>query len=297
MKITNEHRKIILSSYKEKTRDELCQETGLTSKQITGVLYNRGLTISDEFTEAEIKKIIEFYSNKEIIDLKSFSHEIDRQATSICRVARRLGLTKIGRPANEESKIKISEKTRSWIRENGHPRGMLNKRHTDGMRKKMSDRLVSSWADENSIFNSDKHRQKKSDVMCGKRASNSSYSRGRSGTRGDLGFFVRSSWEANYARYLKFLQKNGEIVRFEYEPDTYIFHEIKRGTRSYTPDFKIFLNDGSFEYHEVKGWMDNKSRVKLERMKKFYPNIRVILIEKKEYNEIKKISSMIEFWE
>src|SRR3990172_2886201 len=51
----------------------------------------------------------------------------------------------------------------------------------------------------------------------------------KGGTRTDLGFYVRSSWEANYARYLKWLQSNGEIIEWHYEPDTFNFDSIKRG--------------------------------------------------------------------
>ena len=48
--------------------------------------------------------------------------------------------------------------------------------------------------------------------------------------RDDLGFYVRSTWEANYARYLKFLVKHQQIYDFEHEPDTFYF-EVRRGTR------------------------------------------------------------------
>ena len=56
--------------------------------------------------------------------------------------------------------------------------------------------------------------------------------RGSGGRRDDLdGLFVRSSWEANYARYLNWLVKLGEIKGWEYEADTFAFDKIKRGTR------------------------------------------------------------------
>jgi len=120
---------------------------------------------------------------------------------------------------------------------------------------------------------------------------------GKGGTRKDLGIYVRSSWEANYARYLNFLKKNREIQDWEYEPDTFYFENIKRGTRSYTPDFKIMENDGEIIYHEVKGYMDQKSRTKLNRMKKYYPEIKIILIMKKEMMEIKNKVGAFLLWE
>ena len=111
--------------------------------------------------------------------------------------------------------------------------------------------------------------------------------RGRGGKREDLGgLYVRSSWEANYARYLQWLVGQGEIASWEYEPDTFEFEAIKRGTRFYTPDFKITNNDGTIEYHEIKGYMDDRSRVKLKRMAKYYPDVPLMVIGKDAYYAI-----------
>ena len=126
----------------------------------------------------------------------------------------------------------------------------------------------------------------------------STYSRTKSGKRADLGgMFFRSSWEANYARYLNFLKKQREIQSWQYEAKTFEFTEIKRGTRSYTPDFLVVNNNGLIEFHEVKGWMDPRSKTKLKRMAKYYPNIKIILIDSKEYKKIAKWKKLIEGWE
>ena len=123
--------------------------------------------------------------------------------------------------------------------------------------------------------------------------------RGRGGKRDDLdGLYLRSSWEANYARYLNFLLAHDEIVSWEYEPDTFEFEGIKRGTRFYTPDFKITNTDGSVEYHEVKGYMDARSKTKLKRMAKYHPDIKIVLINKPVYYAIARdIASFIPEWE
>lgn len=125
------------------------------------------------------------------------------------------------------------------------------------------------------------------------------YSRAKAGTREDLGFYVRSAWEANYARYLNWLVEKGEIHRYEYEPDTFWFEQIKRGTRSYTPDFKVWpkTNSPEFEYHEVKGWMDQKSKTKLKRMGKYYPEVKIVLVDQAVYKAIAKWKSLIPNWE
>ena len=100
--------------------------------------------------------------------------------------------------------------------------------------------------------------------------------------------YFRSKWEANYALFLDFLVGKGEIASWEYEPDVFVFEQIKFGTRSYRPDFKIFNADKSFEYHEVKGYMDGKSKTKLKRMSKYYPEAKIVLIDAPYYRDLAK---------
>ena len=126
------------------------------------------------------------------------------------------------------------------------------------------------------------------------------YSRTKGGKRADIGDqFFRSSWEANFARYLNLLVKNGNVYRWEYEPDEFEFKAIKRGTRFYIPDFKIWDHEDSEPYYyEVKGWMDAKSKTKLKRMAKYYPDVKIIVFGAKEYNSLKRnLSKVIPNWE
>lgn len=126
------------------------------------------------------------------------------------------------------------------------------------------------------------------------------YSHIKQGHREDLdGRFFRSAWEANYARYLNFLFKQNVIVQWSYEADTFWFDKIKRGVRSYKPDFKIWENkDDNPYYVEVKGWMDPKSSTKLKRMKLYHPNIRLVLVDHKEYRKLSDtFSKIIKHWE
>lgn len=109
--------------------------------------------------------------------------------------------------------------------------------------------------------------------------------------------YFRSKWEANYALYLDFLVKRGEIKDWEYEVDVFMFEEIRLGTRSYRPDFKVFNHNDTFEYHEVKGYMDSQSKTKLKRMAKYYPEVKLILIDAAYYRElVKKLGKVIGFY-
>ena len=124
------------------------------------------------------------------------------------------------------------------------------------------------------------------------------YTRARGGTRADLGFYVRSGWEANWARYLAWLKSRGEIASWDYESETFEFHSVKRGGKFYTPDFKVVDIDGRWHFEEVKGWMDPRSRTKLKRMQKYYPDIEVRVIGRKEYLAVAAVvARLIEHWE
>ena len=110
--------------------------------------------------------------------------------------------------------------------------------------------------------------------------------------------FYRSKWEANYGRYLEFLKLQNKIKNWLHEPDVFWFDGIMRGCVSYLPDFKIVNIDDSIEYHEVKGWMDDRSSTKIKRMAKYFPEIKLIVIREKQYKEILcKLSPLIAGWE
>jgi len=119
-----------------------------------------------------------------------------------------------------------------------------------------------------------------------------------SGKRADLGIYLRSIWESNYARYLNWLQSRGVIYKWEYEPDIYRF-PVRPGPSSfYRPDFKVWLTPERFAYHEVKGQMTQVSKTKLARMKKYFPEHEVILITEVQYRElVYKVAALIPEWE
>lgn len=124
------------------------------------------------------------------------------------------------------------------------------------------------------------------------------YSSRKVGKREDLdGQFFRSSWEANYARYLNLLLRNGKILQWEYEEDTFWFEKIRRGVRSYTPDFKV-TTEGGVYYVEIKGWMDPRSKTKIKRMAKYHPSIDLRVVAQKEYKALtREVAPFIEGWE
>jgi hypothetical protein len=110
--------------------------------------------------------------------------------------------------------------------------------------------------------------------------------------------WCRSKWEAQYGFYLLWLKSHGIIRDFEHEPKTFWFKDIKRGTVSYLPDYRVTNPDGSQEYHEVKGWMSPKDGTKLKRMKKYFPGIKLIVIDAEWFKRNrKKLSGLVPGWE
>lgn len=105
-------------------------------------------------------------------------------------------------------------------------------------------------------------------------------------------YYFKSKWEMNIAKYLMFLERNGDIKFWEYETERFMFEKIKRGTNSYLPDFKVTGTTGKVVYYEVKGWMDRVSATKLKRMKKYYPQIEVVVVDKKRYAEIMRFGKL-----
>lgn len=213
-------------------------------------------------------------------------------------------LNVLTRERTKEDKKNQSDRMRQYIKENGHPKGFSGGTHSEKVKKEQSDRSKAMWENKDSYVNSNEYRQILSDrqskemVKRLKSGSGNIYSRCKKGkiTIGENTFFARSSWEANIAAYFEFLKNNKDIRDWEHEPKTFWFLEIKRGVRSYLPDFKIYKNDGSYYWVEVKGWMDAKSKTKLKRMNKYYPKEELDLIDAKRYNQIKKQSSIIPNW-
>jgi hypothetical protein len=184
-----------------------------------------------------------------------------------------------------------------------HPRGMLGKPQTEKCKTASRERNRSLVAEGKHHFQkprTQEQRKRQSALMTGLlKSAGAIYSNARRGYRDDLGdIFFRSRWEANYARILNWKVAQRQIATWEYEADTFWFEKIRRGVRSYTPDFKITGLNGSIWYEEIKGWMDAKSKTKLKRMKKYHPKTSVLVIGQKEYKLLEKqFAGMLPHWE
>lgn len=113
------------------------------------------------------------------------------------------------------------------------------------------------------------------------------------------GQMMRSGWERNIARYLNHLVNQRVVDHWEYEPERFYF-PVKRGNKSYLPDFKVWYPDGSYEWWEVKGYMDNDSKIKLRRFALHHTeeSLKLKLIDRPAYMKIKaEFEGELEGWE
>lgn len=102
--------------------------------------------------------------------------------------------------------------------------------------------------------------------------------RGNGGYRNDIGHYVRSTWEANYARILQYLN-----IDYEYEKEIYWLERKDGSEVAYIPDY--FIGDLIIE---IKGrWYDDAIK-KFKLFKEQYPDKKIIVIDGNKYNKLKK---------
>lgn len=294
----------------------------VSGETVRRFLHDQGFQLNNEhWKEYELSAVRVAYADPNGFDLKALAYRLRRTHAAVACKAEELGVTAARgtQIRTEATRKKLSDVNKERMSDpvkrealrqravdfhatNEHPRGMLGKKHSAKVRQGMSDRSKKMWADPSHIVNSQEHRQKISDWSTKTRSkltASSPFSFAKSGHREDINLFVRSSWEANYARYLNFLiETEGLILKWEYEPETFWFEAIKRGCRSYKPDFKVTFKNGTVEYHEVKGWLYPKAKTALNRMAKYHPSVKIVLIDAGRYKGIaRSMRSIIPHWE
>jgi hypothetical protein len=281
------------------------------------------------WTDADVDLLRAWYARANAhpgsMHLDDLATMLGRHKSNVARKARALGLTDHRRlwAERDEHGLRACDRTRlpkftdesarrahqgtetrERLARDGHPRGALGMKHTDETKaiiaQKSRDYNASLTPEQKREY-ADKATQTKIErygtANPSMLAVEQPYSRSKGGVRDDLGFYVRSGWEANYARYLIWLKEQGEIQDWAYEVDVFRFDGVKRGPYTYTPDFKVTERDGSVVYHEVKGWMDGPSKSRLKRMAKHHPSVTIIVIGEDEYKAIAKWREVIPNWE
>ncbi len=97
------------------------------------------------------------------------------------------------------------------------------------------------------------------------------------GFREDLGHFVRSAWEADFARVLKLYK-----LDYQYEPKAFRLIKSSGEVVNYTPDFYVPSNN---TFYEIKGWLHDLDEEKIKLFQKQYPQYNFVLINKTKFAE------------
>lgn len=263
---------------------------GLTTSQVRAKTSR--LQIKAPLSEARIK------SGKE-----HSKRLTGRKNTKISIALKKLhaaGAVNVYKLSEEDRKIR-SARTKKYQAEHGHPRGMAGKKHSPetkniiGKTSKERWDLMTQDQRDNQVMKMIKTREANG-TLIPKRIKQSWKADWRE--IGGKRKYFRSRWEANFARILEKRKQSGEIIEWLHEPKTFWFEGIKRGCVSYLPDFMVTLPDGSEEFYEIKGWMDDRSITKLKRMKKYHPKVVLHLVDSKAYKKIEKeMAGSIEGWE
>ena len=247
------------------------------------------------FSDKELELIKEYYSNDNGVDLVKLSKIMNRPKTSISAKAKEMGLTKYGNFTKEERNQR-GEQFRNTRKIIEHPRGMLGKHHTDKSKQKMSiagkERASNmSYEEKHKIAMKAVETKRKNGTL--NNTTSNAYSRTKSGKRKDLNNqFFFFFWEANVARILNHLN-----IEWEYEIKRFVFEsDNELGVDSYQPDFYLpKLNI----WIEVKGWLDEKSKIRLKLFREYYPEEydNLIFIDQSFYNLLRYIYFNLEYWE
>lgn len=317
---TSEEDLFLHQNWKSMSHLEMGASLGRAVAGVRNRCYRLGLVdTSDNWTKVEIDALRKAYESGEFdvdINLPELANLLGRDKSNVCRKARLLGLTdkarkvlplelkKIRKPkfsSKEALLLHLSQSTKNRILKQGHPRGMAGKHHSNKTKEAMSKRAV--------IWNANRTPEEKAnDLMKSMKTkiANGTYVRERPNASWKAGWreiggtkkYYRSKWEANYAYYLEWLKTNGQISDWMHEPVTFWFSGVKRGCVSYLPDFWVQEKDGSEAYHEVKGWMDDRSKTKIRRMAKYHPGVKLIVIDSKGYAALKKsVHGLVPGWE
>ena len=275
---------------------QVAKEVGMCGQVVWRRLKKLGLHDNDKWTEDEIQKLRDTYAcGSKYVELDKLSLSLGKLKSNICRKARRLGFTNQKRGKSSEAIYKSAAKMKIWLAENGHPRGAYKPL---GSHKRIC--FVCGVVFD--IYPSSR------DKCCSKRCATiySAQMRiqkgqgyARTGRRVDLnGQYFRSSYEANYARYLNHFKVLLGVEKWDYEPDSFpLVRDIAPFV--YTPDFKVTFVDGHMEYHEVKGWDYPKGQIARQVFQEQYPYLTLILKGSDWFYNIKaqKIDKSIPNWE
>jgi DNA polymerase III alpha subunit len=199
-------------------------------------------------------------------------------------------------PSKLISRKKIREARKKFYNEGGKPwnygltkenseiwKETSKKISTALMGKSLEERCGKEWAEN---FKKDMSRKfsGSGNPMFGKPSPHS-----KKGFRKDLGHFVRSSWEADFARILNLYK-----LKYEYEPKTFRLKKRNGEIIHYTPDFYVPSKN---TFYEIKGFLRDPDKEKIVLFKEQYPQYNFVLINTTRFAELALKYKTLVKWE
>lgn len=256
---------------------------------------------STAYSDETKRKIEQFYksgfSNR---TLKSFCAESGLLMPNVSRWARERGLTRTSRKQHPETTAAMGKRVKKWLSENPHPKGMLGKKHSATTLEALSHASLNTWKKMTPLRKAIRNRKVSASLRNLGKLHHNRRGSWKAGWRtvGGRRIYFRSRWEANYGRYLEHLRINGMIKRWEHEPKAFAFTKESTYPHSYLPDFRVTGITGAVQFHEVKGWMDRRSRQQIARMKRYFPTVVLVVRRAKWFKRANvKMKGIIHDWE
>jgi len=267
------------------------------------------------WSQEDIETIRAAYSGSGYADIGAIAERLGRTIDAVSLKVSKTGLgnacrSKVKNPKGprqpkfknkEDRSLARSEFIKKWIADNGHPKGATGMKHSAETKE-----LISKASFANAAAMTDEQKAASTMKMMRTKVARGTANPMRDGVTWKSGWrevggvrkYYRSKWEANYAYYLQWLKEKGQISDWKHEPKTFWFEGVKRGTVSYLPDFWVQEVSGAEAYHEVKGWMDDRSKTKIARMARYHPKVKLIVIDAKGYASLKKsVMGLVPGWE
>jgi DNA polymerase III alpha subunit len=199
-------------------------------------------------------------------------------------------------PSQPVSRYKITEKRKEFYENGGVTWNRGLTKATNQILKATSEKISESligrtWEEMYGEARAQQLHVYKSEIMSGSKnpmfGVKSPHRKG--GYREDLGHYVRSNWEADFARILKL-----HNISYFYEPQTFALVRQNGDQLSYTPDFYIPAQN---TFYEIKGWMHDLDKEKMELFQEQYPEYVLRIISATKFAEFALKYKNLVAWE
>ncbi len=222
--------------------------------------------------------------------------QIDGQKEGKSKFCYRCSASFYKNPKKEISREKIRKARMRFYQDGGKPWNYGLTAETNNILRKTSQKISLALAGRSleDLWGKEKAEKfKKAHSERNKGANNPMFGKTpphrKGGFRNDLGHYVRSSWEADFARILRL-----HHINYQYEPKTFRLVKTDGEVLNYTPDFYI---PSQHTFYEIKGWLHEQDAEKIKLFQEQYPHTNLVLINTTKFAEFALKYKTLVKWE